>query len=77
MYDPEFDADKEQAAFRAGLKKVAEEEGCEFIDLTSVTWRYMKDSGKCYGWFMRDRVHADDRGFQVIGRPLVRYFLPD
>lgn len=72
-----FEPDMEKFPFRAELKKVAEEESCEFIDLTGVTWQYMQNSGKCYGWFMRDYVHANERGFQVIGRPLVRYFLTD
>ena len=72
-----FEPDAEKFPFRAELQQIAEEEGCEFIDLTGITWQYILNSGKCYGWFMRDYVHANERGFQVIGRPLVRYFLAD
>lgn len=72
-----FEIDAEKYAYRANLKKLAEEEDCEFVDLTGVVWQYMLDSGKCYGWFKRDYVHANRRGFQVIGRHLVRYLTED
>ena len=72
-----FEVGGEKYAYRSNLKKLAEEENAEFVDLTGVTWRYMLDSGKCYGWFKRDVVHANRRGFQVIGRHLVRYLTPD
>ncbi len=70
-----YEIDGEKYAYRADMKKLAEEENCEFVDLTGEFWKYIQDSGKCYGWFMRDVVHANDRGFQVIGRLLVRYLL--
>jgi hypothetical protein len=72
-----FEIDAEKYPYRAELKKLAEDENCEFVDLTGVTWKYMMDSGKCYGWFKRDYVHANQRGFQVIGRHLVRYLTAD
>ncbi|MDR1142504.1 MAG: hypothetical protein LBL62_12495 [Planctomycetaceae bacterium] len=72
-----FEIDAEKYHYRADLKKLAEDENCEFVDLTGITWKYMMDSGKCYGWFKRDYVHANQRGFQVIGRHLVRYLTDD
>ena len=68
-----YEIDAEKYAYRAELKQLAEEENCEFVDLTGEFWKYIQDSGKAYGWFMRDGVHANDRGFQLIGRLLVRY----
>ena len=35
---------------------------------------YIQKSGKTYGWFMGDAVHANDRGCQIIGRLLQRWF---
>ncbi|MDR2754920.1 MAG: hypothetical protein LBC20_04375 [Planctomycetaceae bacterium] len=72
-----FEINAEKYSYRAELKKLAEDENCEFVDLTGITWKYMMDSGKCYGWFKRDYVHANQRGFQVIGRHLVRYLTSD
>jgi len=68
-----YEIDAEKYAYRAELKQLAEEENCEFVDLTGEWWKYIQNSGKTYGWFMRDAVHANDRGFQILGRLLVRY----
>jgi len=69
-----LEIDAEKFAYRANLKKLAEEENCEFLDLTGVVRKYMLDSGKCIGWFMRDGVHANERGSQAIGRHYVEFF---
>jgi len=69
-----LEIDAEKYAYRANLKKLAEEEGCEFLDLTGVVRKYMLESGKCIGWFMRDGVHANERGSQAIGRHYVEFF---
>jgi lysophospholipase L1-like esterase len=62
--------------YRVRLKALAEEEKCGFFDMTGIWWKYILDSGKCYGWYMRDYVHANDRGFQTIGRMLEINFRP-
>jgi hypothetical protein len=62
--------------YRARLKRLAEEEKCGFVDMTGVWWRYVRRSGKDYGWFQRDRVHANERGFQILGRILEKFFAP-
>jgi len=62
--------------YRAALKRMAAEEKCEFMDMTGVWWQYILDSGKCYGWFRSDAVHANERGCQIIGRLLEKYFAP-
>ena len=31
---------------------------------------------KIGGWFQRDRVHANDPGFQILGRILEKLFTP-
>ena len=60
--------------FRFNLQKVAAEEKCSFFDMTGPWWAYIQDSGKTYGWFMGDAVHANSRGCQIIGRLLETWF---
>jgi hypothetical protein len=60
--------------FRYNLQKVAAEEKCAFFDMTGPWWEYIQNSGKTYGWFMGDAVHANARGCQIIGRLLEIWF---
>lgn len=60
--------------FRFDMQKVAAEEKCAFFDMTGPWWAYIQDSGKTYGWFMGDAVHANARGCQIIGRLLQIWF---
>lgn len=60
--------------FRHTLMKVAAEERCAFFDMTGPWWSYIQESGKYYGWFMGDAVHANERGCQIIGRLLREWF---
>jgi len=60
--------------FRHNLQKVAAEEKCAFFDMTGPWWEYIQNSGKTYGWFMGDAVHANARGCQIIGRLLEAWF---
>ncbi|MBQ2822834.1 MAG: SGNH/GDSL hydrolase family protein [Thermoguttaceae bacterium] len=66
-----------EGSFRAGMKKVCEEEKCAYFDMTAPWWKYISESGKTYGWFMGDAVHANARGCQIIGRLLELYFDSD
>jgi lysophospholipase L1-like esterase len=60
--------------FRFNMQKVAAEEKCAFFDMTGPWWAYIQGSGKTYGWFMGDAVHANARGCQIIGRLLEIWF---
>ena len=42
--------------------RLASEENCEFLDMTGPWWQYVQESGKTYGWFRGDAVHANERG---------------
>jgi hypothetical protein len=66
--------DTTKSNFRFNMQKVAAEEQCAFFDMTSPWWTYIQESGKTYGWFMGDAVHANDRGCQIIGRLLDIWF---
>ncbi len=60
--------------FRLDLGRVAAEEKCAYFDMTGPWWAYIQASGKTYGWFMGDAVHANARGCQIIGRLLEAWF---
>ena len=62
--------------YRAALLRLAKEEKCEFLDMTGPWWQYVRKSGKDYGWFRGDAVHANGRGSQILARILERYFAP-
>jgi lysophospholipase L1-like esterase len=60
--------------FRHDMMKVAVDENCAFFDIAGPLWEYIRNSGKTVGWFMGDRVHANARGNQLIGRLLEAWF---
>lgn len=66
--------DTTTTTFRSRLQKIATEEHCAFFDMTGPWWSYIQGSGKTYGWFMGDAVHANARGCQIIGRLLELWF---
>jgi lysophospholipase L1-like esterase len=69
--------DTKTSNFRYNMQKVAAEEKCAFFDMTGPWWTYIQESGKTYGWFMGDAVHANSRGCQIIGRLLEAWFKTD
>lgn len=62
--------------FNDKLRKLAEEEKVEFLDMNTPWHEYLGASGKPYEWFHRDYVHANDRGKQILGRIIEKYFAP-
>ena len=74
-FTPEIDTTTSN--FRFNMQKVAADESCAFFDMTGPWWTYIQNSGKTYGWFMGDAVHANERGCQIIGRLLEGWFKPD
>jgi lysophospholipase L1-like esterase len=81
-YDPRadkewaYDADSQGDSYRSRLARLAAEEQAEFVNMTGPWGEYLRHSDKTRGWFMRDPVHANERGFQILGRILERYFGP-
>jgi lysophospholipase L1-like esterase len=81
-YDPRadkewaYDADPTGDSYRSRLARLAAEEQAEFVNMTGPWGEYLRRSDKDRGWFMRDPVHANERGFQILGRILERYFAP-
>lgn len=60
--------------YRSHLKALAEELGAEYLDLQAEWARYVRNTGRDVTEFMRDPVHANERGEQILGRILERYF---
>lgn len=71
-FTPEIDTGTDN--FRFNMQKVAAEENCAFFDMSGPWWSYIENSGKTYGWFKGDAVHANQRGCQIIGRLLESWF---
>lgn len=63
-------------AYRTQLKSLAEEEKCGYFDMTDPWWEYLKASDYALDSFKRDPVHANDRGKQILGRLMQRFFMP-
>jgi lysophospholipase L1-like esterase len=80
--DPKLNKDWEEVVkpggkdYRSRLMKVAEEEKAAYLDMTGLWGRYILDSKWTCGSFMRDGIHANDRGKQILGRILEAYFAP-
>ncbi len=73
-YIPEVQSDwpHEWEKQLAGLSK---ELKVEYFDMATPWHRYLAQSAKPKGWFHRDRVHANDRGKQVLARLLEIFFM--
>lgn len=68
-YPGQYESEKKLAALAAEL-------GVEYLDMKKPWNDYLGNSEKPYMYFHRDRVHAEDRGKQVLARILERYFEP-
>jgi hypothetical protein len=60
--------------FNETLGLLAIDEKVEFFDIGSLWHKYLACSGKPFLWFHRDNIHANDRGKQILGRFLLKYF---
>ena len=69
-----YEIDPSKYLFRAQLRDIAKEEKCAFFDMTAEWKKYVNESGFDVGWFMRDPVHANARGSQILGRLLEIWF---
>jgi hypothetical protein len=68
------DGDPDPPDYRLGLQRLAAETGAGFFDLRVAWEEYMRGVKQPYEWFMRDRVHANDRGRALAARLLARFF---
>jgi lysophospholipase L1-like esterase len=66
----------ESLAYQAALPKLAAEKKCGYFDMTTPWNTYIANSGYALDSFKRDVVHANDRGKQILGRLMQRFFAP-
>jgi hypothetical protein len=67
---------KDSAQFATRLRRMAMVEKVDFFDIRKAWDEYMVSSGHDYDWFLRDSIHGNSRGKQVVGRLLAEYFRP-
>jgi len=64
------------AEFAARVRRMAREEKVEFFDIRAAWDEYLVSSYQPHDWFLRDPIHGNHRGKQVVGRLLAAYFEP-
>jgi hypothetical protein len=62
--------------YRTALKEAGEEDGFAVMDLGTAWDEYVQSCGRDVEFFRRDGHHANDRGKQIYGRLLARWFMP-
>jgi len=61
-------------AYGRGLRKLAAEEGCAFVDMTGPWAEYIRSAGVHPHLFYRDVVHANEFGEQILAKVLMEFF---
>lgn len=62
--------------YGASLRKLAAEERCAYLDMTTPWAEYIRTSGLHPHQFYRDRVHANEFGEQILSKILMEFFAP-
>ncbi len=60
----------------AGLRALAAELGCAYLDMTSPWAEYLCSTGVHPHLFFRDRVHANEFGEQILARIMMAFWSP-
>lgn len=63
-------------AYGAALKKLAAEQRCAFLDMTTPWVESIRSTGLHPHAFYRDRVHANESGEQILSNILMEFFKP-
>lgn len=62
--------------YGAALKKLAAEQRCAFLDMTTPWIEYLRSAKVHPHIFYRDRVHANEFGEQILSKILMAFFKP-
>jgi hypothetical protein len=62
--------------YGAALKKLADDERCACLDMTTPWAEYLRSAGVHPHVFYRDRVHANEYGEQILTKILMAFFAP-
>ncbi|MCH5376497.1 MAG: SGNH/GDSL hydrolase family protein [Planctomycetes bacterium] len=60
--------------YGVALKRLAADENCAYLDMTTPWMQYIRSSGLHPHMFYRDRVHANEFGEQIISKILLSFF---
>ena len=63
-------------AYGIALRKLAEEQRCAYLDLTTPWAEYIRSAGLHPHLFYRDAVHANEFGEQILGKILMAFWAP-
>ncbi len=74
--NPDFRVLPSADDFRTQLEKLCVEEGVEYFDMKSAWGAYLTQSNASYDYYLRDPLHANARGRQVLAQMLAAYFAP-
>ncbi len=74
--NPDFPVVPQSDDFRLQLTQLCAEEGVEYFDMKSAWGAYLVQSNAAYDYYLRDPLHANARGRQVLARMLSAYFAP-
>ncbi len=75
--NPDFTLEPSPDDFRTQLAEMSENARVEYFDMKSAWGKYMSQTHASYDYFLRDPVHANARGRQVLARLLEAYFESD
>lgn len=62
--------------YGAGLKQLAKEENCAYLDMTTPWAEYIRSTKLHPHVFYRDVVHANEQGEQILGKILLSWLKP-
>lgn len=74
--NPDFPVVPQGNDFRLQLAQMCAEAGVEYFDMKSAWGAYLTQSNASYDYYLRDPLHANARGRQVLARMLAAYFAP-
>lgn len=72
--NPDFKIPAEPGDYRLTLKTMAEDANVGYWDMQTEWGRYIQSSGTPYDFYLRDPVHANSRGCQILARLMTGYF---
>ena len=74
--NPEFTVVPTGDDFRLQLAQMCAAADVEYFDMKSAWGEYLSQSHASYDYYLRDPLHANARGRQVLARMLAEYFAP-
>lgn len=74
--NPDFKIPAEPGDYRVNLKTMADDANVGYWDMQTEWGKYIQSSGKPYDYYLRDPVHANSRGRQILARLMCYYFAP-